>query len=243
MKHLLSSIGIGNADVDTILSKASFRRGEEVEAEVHVEGGETAQAIDGIEFGLATRYERDEGGYSYHVLTRFEMSGFDLEAGEQRIETVQFQIPEHTPLTVGRTRVWLETGLDIDWAVDPEDEDHLEIEPGARLEALFDALASMGFVFRDADCEWSGHKFTHELVQEFEFAASSGGYRGELDELEMICDRSGDDIEVFVEIDRRLDDILGEELNLDESNDFFRFDTTDSDEIRERLEAIVDRHL
>lgn len=146
MKRLLSSIGIGAATVDTILPQAAVRPGEAVELDVELSGGDSAQRIDGLYFVLKTAVDGED-----RVVTRASADeSFTIDPGEERTERVTFPVPVWTPVTRGGVRVWLETGADIDWAVDPSDSDDVTVAPGPHVAALFEAAADLGFEFVSA---------------------------------------------------------------------------------------------
>jgi len=153
MKRILARIGIGTATVDTVLPTTRLTQGDSVDAEVQMHGGSTDQDIDAIYFALETRY-RDEEGYRTTTLSRKRVTDpFTLDAEEERSINVTFEVPRETPVTMGKTEVWLDTGLDVEGALDPDDRDHVEVRPGPHLDALFDALEDLGFGFYTASCE------------------------------------------------------------------------------------------
>ncbi|GAM78591.1 hypothetical transcriptional regulator [Vibrio ishigakensis] len=43
---------------------------------------------------------------------------FTIESGEERTFEVELDVPLNTPITLGDSKVWLETSLDIDMAID-----------------------------------------------------------------------------------------------------------------------------
>ncbi|WP_435363909.1 sporulation protein [Haloarchaeobius sp. DYHT-AS-18] len=241
MKRVLSSVGIGSANVDTIFPKTSLTPGETVEATVEVEGGSAEQEIENMYFALMTRY-RTEDGYSQAVIDKFQVGqNFTIGEGERREETVDITVPYGTPLTMGNVKVWLKTGLDIDWAVDPKDTDHIEVRPDERMQALFDAVEALGFSFYSAEVEKAPFGRTQPYAQEFEFKPQSGEFRGKLDELEVICVPGQDSVTVMLEIDRR-GGVLSEWADTDESKARFTFSEPDRDSIRDQLETIVRQH-
>lgn len=119
MNRLLSSIGIGAATVDTLLPKTEFTPGETVEATVEMTGGNAEQEIDGLYFALLTRVDDEHVVVDQDEITE----SVSLAPGETRTLTTEVTVPPRTPVTEGECRVWLKTGLDISWAVDPNDED------------------------------------------------------------------------------------------------------------------------
>jgi len=128
MKRVLTSLGIGAATVDTVLP-TTLTAGESVDARVDVTGGNDSQEVDGIYFALETRYETDDSTGTAKIDTFRLADPFTIEPDEERSFTVSVDVPYHTPVTLGKTKVWLDTGLDIDWAVDPDDRDPSRSSP------------------------------------------------------------------------------------------------------------------
>ncbi len=209
MKKMLSRIGIGAAVVDAVLPKASFELGETFEVEVTVHGGAVDQEIQGIDLALLTIYKSNDT-YSTGIIEKVQSrQAFTIAPGEKKSFVVPLTIPYHSPLSLGSTKVWLKTGLDIEWSLDPKDKDDLEVLPDDRMRALFDAVQSLGFTLRYAHCESGGLKFTRPFVQELAFLPSASELRGRVNEMELICDCSKRQVNVLVEVDRRIGGLLG----------------------------------
>ncbi|RZH66541.1 sporulation protein [Natrinema altunense] len=241
MKGVLSSLGIGAATVDTVLP-TTLTAGESVDARVDITGGNDTQEIDGIYFALATRYKTDESTRTAKIETVRVGDSFTIEPDEERTRTVSIDVPAHTPVTMGTTSVWLDTGLDIDWAVDPDDRDALEIEPDPLRRALFDAVDSLGFVLRTAQCEATESLFSdHRFVQEFEFVPRSGPFAGDLDELEIVPLPADDGFELLLEVDRR-GGLLAERFDADERNERLSLRAGTEDDLEERLRVAIERN-
>lgn len=245
MSNMLSRIGIGAATVDTKLP-STVTAGESVEATIEVVGGNAEQEVDGVYLALETRYETDEGS-GIAVIDNHQLSeGFSIAPDEERSFEVTLQIPRETPITVGRTKVWVETGLDIDWALDPDDTDYLTVEPTDRMQAVFDALSSLGFDLRTARPEAApGGVFSTgaPFVQEFEFVPR-GSYRGDFDELEVLFEPTDDALGVRLEVDRRggmLTELSG--MDLDERFEQLSVTTTDAAEVEDQIRPILDQHV
>lgn len=136
-KKLLAAIGVGGASVDTRLLNASLQPGQTFEARIVLKGGEVSQSIAGLELALMTRVKVSDGDSSHfinHCLASWRISeGFELQAGEERELPFIGQLHPETPFTElpvrnNQCRVWLQTGLAIDYAIDPGDQDLLQIQ-------------------------------------------------------------------------------------------------------------------
>ncbi len=247
MKRMFSSVGIGSAKVDTILAENRFAPGDIIDAEVKITGGKVEQEIDDIYFSICATYEAevdDDKVTRVVVLDKFKASdSFVIGPGDVVELDVSLQLPFETPLSLGKTKVWVETGLDIDNAVDPGDKDHIEVIPGQLVGALFDSLQDLGFKLVEAECEAvSAFRGEQPFVQEFEFKPHGGPFRGKLDELEVVCFPAEDDVEVFMEIDRKargLGSFFSEMLDADESHVKFVFDTDDIPGLTDKINGII----
>ena len=244
MKKVLASIGIGNATVDTVLPSETVAPGETVDADVHITGGNATQEVGTIRFELETRYRTDDG-YREVDIDRFTLAeGLTIEPGQEETRSVSIDIPYATPVTVGGIDVWIETELDIDLAVDPEDRDYLDVRPTPRLQAVFDAMGELGFSLRSAECEADPHgRYTtgQRFVQEFEFRANAGRFRGALDEVELVARPGPDELTLFLEIDRR-GGLLSELAETDERKARTTIRSADLATVRKNLEDLIETH-
>jgi sporulation-control protein len=242
MKNILASIGIGNATVDTVLPSPTVRPGQTVDAEVRVEGGSAEQEVGAIRFEIETRY-RTEDGHREADVHRFTVTeDLTIEPDTDETFPVEIEIPYGTPVTMGNVEVWVETELDIDWAVDPEDTDYLDVQPSPRLQAAFDAMEQLGFSFHTAECEADPYgRYGGSFVQEFEFRPTSGPFRGDLDEVELVVRESAEELTLFVEVDRR-GGLLSELADTDETKTSTTVTEADAGRVREDLRGLLERH-
>jgi len=243
---ILSRVGVGSATVDTKVPER-VTAGESISGTVEIEGGSSEQAIDAIYFALETRYRRDEGS-STAVIDKFQLTdSFTIAAGAERTMAVEIDIPAWTPLTRGRTEVWIETGLDIDWALDPDDTDYLEVSPTDRMARVLDAVADLGFELKTAEPEAAPAVFPTDgrpYVQEFDFVPKDGPFRGDLDEIDIVFEPTADELAVYLEIDPR------ESITSELTDDAFKerveeIDVVDqsTDTVATELRRLLDRSL
>ncbi|AOX01934.1 MAG: sporulation protein [Moorea sp. SIO4G2] len=253
-KKLLAQVGIGAAKVDTRLYFDSLAPGEMVEGEVYITGGDVSQKIDDIYIYVVTEYLREEEDTAITeecILMQYRLSErFNLEAKEEIVIPFSFPLPEETPLTLTSQPVYLRTGLDIPIAVDPKDIDYIEVHPHPLMQAVFDALENLGFQLHEIDCQYNTHfGGRYPFVQEFEFRPM-GKYQGHLDELEIIFSLYSEDLEVFLEIDKRargFGGFLEEAFDLDER--YVQFQVTLDDlnlpmgELEGMIEEIIESQI
>ncbi|HLM46391.1 MAG TPA: sporulation protein [Myxococcaceae bacterium] len=251
--QLLASIGIGSAKVDTRLKGGQVRVGEQLEGTVHIQGGSTEQHIDNIYLHLMTQYTQEQNDQTVKVntvVTKWQLSSaFTIHAGESKQVPFAFTVPLNTPVSASRAPVWLQTGLDIDSAVDPGDSDRLQVLPHPHMQAVLDAVTSMGFQPKTVTNEYSSRLGRGlPFVQEFEFYPSSS-FRGSVKELELVFFIEPEGVEVIVEVDRRARGLTGlfeQALALDERKQRARFSKQElrmgSRHIAEQLSHIIERH-
>lgn len=238
MRRVLSSIGIGSATVDTILPRTEFHPGETVEATVEIEGGESDQDIEAITLQLVTGV----GGEDV-VLDTFEIPGtFTLATDESRAARTDVTLPPWTPITRGDQTVWLRTVLDIEWAVDPSDEDDIVVVPGPSLEALFEAVDDLGFSERTSSVEDVPWIDGQPFAQTFTFAPDDGPFRDDLDGLTVTPVLQDDGLRTVVVID---EDEAAEdrtEHDFDRQEVTVTFETDNAGMMRRRLKSTIERH-
>lgn len=238
MKRVLSSIGIGSATVDTILPGTELHPGETVEAIVEMEGGDSDQTIEAITLQLGTGVDGEDV-----VLDTFEIPGsFTLATDESRTARTDVTLPPWTPITRSDQSVWLRTVLDIEWAVDPSDEDAIDVVPGPYLEALFEAVDDLGFSYLTSSIEDVHRLDDHPFAQTFTFAADDGPFQDDLDGLTVTPVPQDDGLRTVVEID---EDEVAEDRT---GHDFDRHEVTvtfETDNVAmmgRRLKSTIERH-
>ncbi|WP_053366845.1 sporulation protein [Bacillus sp. FJAT-27245] len=249
---VLASVGIGGTKVDTKLERDTLVPGETVRGIVEITGGNIEQMIDSIYLSLNTTYQKESGDKKYNVamaIDRFKLSEpFVIRPNEKKELPFSFRLPLDAPVTIGRTKVWLSTGLDIKNAVDPTDTDYVRVLPNKGMSAILSAVEDLGFRLREADCEQVPYRLRRRLpfVQEFEYVPVSGRFRGRLDELEVVMfPGEGGEIEVLLQVDRRargLGGFLSEALSMDESNVRLLVTESDLPAVREKIQAVIQRY-
>lgn len=223
-KKTLASIGIGSARVDSVVQQEFLTPGENINVTIEVYGGSTPQEIENIDLKVYCRYfdeekvesnsndsshERTRKISKNYVLASWTLPySFTIESGQHRQFDVELILPLNTPVSIGDTKVWLETGLDISLAKDPTDKDMLTIRPDAMLDGIFAELEEQGLRIRQVECE-AATGFSLPFVQEFEFVPTTGPFHGLWRELEIVVHRHPEALELWFEIDRQKEGIGG----------------------------------
>ncbi len=215
-KKTLASLGIGSAKVDAVLHQDVLIPGESASLTIHVYGGATDQAIDHINVKLCCKYveevickdnrndaRRREKETRHFVLDAWQLPyAFTIKSGEEREFEVELAVPWNTPVTIGDSKVWLETSLDIASAIDPSDKDTLTVRPDEVMDGIFSELEEQGLRIRQVECE-AAKGFALPFVQQFEFVPTTGPYHGLVREVELLLYRDEQQLDMWVEIDRQ----------------------------------------
>ncbi|WP_442594177.1 sporulation protein [Neobacillus sp. D3-1R] len=249
---VFASVGIGAAKVDTKLEKDTLTLGEQVKGVVQIQGGNIEQKVDEIYLSLNTTYVKESDDKKYTVsaqIDRFRLvDSFTIQPNERKEIPFSFVLPNDTPISLGRTKVWVNTGLDIKSAVDPTDKDYIRVVPNPLMSGVFQAVEELGFRMREADCQQASYRLRKRLpfVQEFEFVPVSGPFRGRLDELELVFFTiSNDQMDIYMQVDRKargLAGFLSEALEMDETNIRISVSTNELPNLRSKLQAVIEKY-
>ncbi|WP_019155857.1 sporulation protein [Robertmurraya massiliosenegalensis] len=249
---MFASVGIGAAKVDTKLERDIVAPGEEVRGIVVIQGGKTEQSIDAIYLTLNTTYIKESDDKKYTKtgqVDKFKLTEpFIIRANERREIPISFRLPSDTPLTLGKTKVWVSTGLDIKNAVDPSDKDFIRVVPNHLMESVLNAVSDLGFRLRETECEEAPYKMRRRLpfVQEFEFVPITGAFRGRLDELELVFfPTSSEQLEIMMQVDRRargIGSLFAEALNMDETNVRLHVTSADIPTMQQKIHSVIKRY-
>lgn len=251
-KKLGASIGIGSAKVDTKLEKSAYEAGDQIRGEVEIYGGNVEQQINAIYLTLYTTYikEVDDNKYTANApIQKFKVSDpFTINENETKIIPFSFSIPLDVPITVGKTKVWVATELDIQSGVDSEDKDYIEIQPSKIASRVLEEVQQLGFKLRQVECQQASYKYrgNYPFIQEFEFVPTSGNFRGKLDELEVVfLTQSQSQVELLMQVDRKargLGGFLAEALDADETHVKMKVTQQDLHTFGEQLRQVISRY-
>lgn len=249
---MLASIGIGGAKVDTKLEKSEYTAGEIIRGQVEICGGNTEQQIDSIYLTVYTTYvrETDDRKFTDHAAVKKQKLNEPFKIGANEAKSIPFslELPIHTPITYGNTRVWVATGLDIKNAADPGDKDFIEVRPATLTAAILDEVGQLGFRLRQVECEQAPKRISSRLpfVQEFEFVPTSGPFRGRLDELEVIfLAQEKGQVELLIQIDRKakgFGGLLAEAFEMDETYVRLTVTSHEMPQLGEKLKQVIAKH-
>jgi sporulation-control protein len=259
--QMLSKVGIGAAKVDTHFSNPTLTPGETLRGNIWVKGGHAEQAINEINLNLmclytTTEHTTDAEGepesikvpQSHLLSTYFLGQSFLIQPGEQRNIPFEIPLPRHTPLSIGESQVWVDTHLDIDFALDQNDKDLVHVQPNALQQRLFDAMHELGFALHESDCEAAilMHNQPVPFVQEFEFKPTTPNLQRKFKEVELVFFPNDDgSLHVLLEIDRKTQGLMDRWLsafNWDEAPCHLRLYPNQIDQVRSLLNERIKAH-
>ncbi|GBF05663.1 Gram-positive sporulation control protein Spo0M-like protein [Deinococcus aerius] len=197
LKKMMAAVGVGGAAVDARVQNPAVRIGEDLTGVVVVRGGAIEQRIERLNLGLATRYKSDDSYVTHTLFSQPVVGGFEIRPGETREFPFRLTVPAGTPLTLPGTAVWLVTDADIAGAMDPGDNDPLQILPSREMEVVIAAADRLGFRLSSSEVEYHHGR----IVQELSFRPPYGQYR--ISELEMMMFPAAGGLDVILEVDRR----------------------------------------
>lgn len=212
-KKLKASLGIGSAKVDTILDEMSIFQGSTLRGHVQIKGGDVDQQIDAITLKLNTemKVEADDS-VSYQTFTIDQLKAvepFVIQPNEEKQVPFELKLHDETPITAvsalkNQCHVWVETTLDIGFAIDPRDRDYVEVKPLSVVSRVIRSIEQAGFTMVKADVEkgflrGNGFSSRSGIYQELEFR-NNGFISTKEIELSFILD--GAVVHCLVEIDR-----------------------------------------
>ncbi|MGP7815952.1 sporulation protein [Niallia sp. 01092] len=248
----LASVGIGAAKVDTVLHQQVLSPGSMVNGEIIIKGGNVQQNIDKIYLRVNATFEReaDDKKYTDTAVVDSFLAAKQLTIGvnEQKNIPFSFVLSPYTPLTMGKTKVWISTGLDIKNAIDPTDNDYLEVKANHLLSSLLNTVSELGFQLREVGCKAASFHERKQLpfLQELEYKPVTSPFYGRLDEIELLLLSIQENrLEILVQIDKKargLGGLFAEAFDMDER--FVRVTITDEEipVLKQKLYAIMDQH-
>lgn len=209
-RSLRRALGVGGPTVDTVLDDATTRPGQTLTGAIHLTGGEHDVDIERIVLTLVTR-----AGTRTAELARQEVAGgFRLPAGVPRQVPLRLDVPLRTPVThvygerVPGLAVGVRTDLEVAFAADPGDLDHVAVHPLPAEAAALEALRQLGFRFKSADVAQVFEFWTAPQYQAIATEVGVGFTTG-ADELELVLDgrlrtrhRRGETVDWAARIDR-----------------------------------------
>jgi sporulation-control protein len=231
LKSFLRAFGVGGPSIDAVLDTPRVEPGGALSGTLHIRGGDSNQTAAKATLELVARVEKKMGDEEYQadeVIAGVQLPG-PIQLGRDHSLPFRMELPAHTPVTAlgGHNLVWLRSGLDVPWAIDPSDKDALQVYPNQAQANVLQAMESIGFrlhkVDIDARSSWMGRKW----VQEFEFRPAGYG-RARYDEIELVFEgQRGHQLDVMVQLDRSARGLGGFLMEMSGTDESWRRVTVD----------------
>ncbi|MBA4602838.1 sporulation protein [Thermoactinomyces mirandus] len=181
----LTSLGIGAASVDTRLNQKPYYAGSPVEGVVFIRGGQADQQIDDIYLYLVVHYLKNHKKTSF-ILHNYQLSrAFTIHKNETKEIPFQIELPLVTPMSTGSYPVYLKTGLDIKMAIDPSDQDMIEVHPHPVVQKCLKQVEESEFILYQIYNQYDSGSKAHPFQQVFQFRPT-GRYHGFIDQLNLV---------------------------------------------------------
>ncbi|MGL4742703.1 MAG: sporulation protein [Sarcina sp.] len=254
LKNAMATVlGVGGSKIDTILDNRQIKIGDNVTGIIKIYGGQVEQQINGIILSVKTKIERESNDKKKMEKTTIQKVpiaiGRSVLPNENLEVPFSFKLNENCPISTFKFNTWIDTNLDIAKAIDSKDGDPIEVLPSYEMQNILTALSELGFRSREIENIPSIRKINNmSFIQEFEFIATKAPFRGRLDELEIVFSRNMYGYDLYLEIDRRANSIVGllaEKLNLDETKIRISIENRDLNNlnsIKEQLFNIIRTH-
>jgi len=251
LKKAMASIGIGSTRIDAILESSRVVVGDEINGKIVIRGGSVPQELDYINLYVMTRYEREFNDHTVvnNAVIQQHTIKLSTTINENEVKEIPFSfvLSNRAPISMGRTPIWINTGLEIKNAVDPTDHDSVEVLPSHNMQTVLNALEEMGFRLRKVKNEEARFYGAH-FIQNFEYVPTSEFY-GYLDELEVAFLAEKDYLELLMEVDRRargFGGMFAEAMDADESKVRIRLSNSDfargADYVKEQIRSTISRY-
>jgi sporulation-control protein len=240
-----ASAGIGNAKVDTKVNATKVKQGGLVTGEVLIVGGAVDQEINAVTLSVETSVLVEQDDRKFHQnlqLQRVKVSDtLTIRAKEEKILPFSFTLSYEAPMSIGKSEVWIDTGLDVSFAVDPKDKDYIEVAGTEAAEKVLAAIQQLGFTLKSAK-NIKSRQTKSGLVQEFEFYPGTD-FKKHFSELELIFLSDATGTTVYIEMDHKakgLGGLLAQALDMDESRLSIHFEKRDTASVSEVARELRD---
>ncbi|MBR8644598.1 sporulation protein [[Brevibacterium] frigoritolerans] len=118
------------------------------------------------------------------------------------------QLPYETPITIGDVSVWMKTEMDVTFALDPKDNDYINVFGNETVSSFLKAIESLGFYLNKVKNVPFKRSKTG-VFQEFEYKPKGGPFQRSLDEVEIGFVADAQSVDLFIEVDRKARGLSG----------------------------------
>ena len=151
-----ASIGIGAAKVDTKLGKRFIQTRRNGKRERVCPWQHHQQEINGLYIHVMTQVlrEQDDQCKSLDDVTLYKIKvsdAFVIAKGEEKVIPFSLQLPYETPITIGDVSVSMKTEMDVTFALDPKDNDYINVGENETVSSFLKAIESVRVLLEQSE--------------------------------------------------------------------------------------------
>ena len=210
INKIMANVGIGSASVDTIIENPRVCAGDKIKGYININGGTTPQKIDDIYLYVMTKLEKESNNIKLVTNDKIQQIVIPVSktiaVGENLRIPFDFILHNQTPITTIKTPVWIHTGLDIKSAVDPKDNDSLQICANPYFQIILDAIERLELVIYKVTNVEDFYYSNMPFLQEIEFRPT-GSLKYEIDNLKLMYILYETNIELIMDLNNTSDKI------------------------------------
>lgn len=217
---IISSLGIGSAKVNLVLDSEKLKPCSEVTGIAHIQGGIDDQYIDNIYIKIITQHKQIYSDSAHitsnipqrvnHVIQEISFPvNKTIMAGEKIEKPIEFVLDFETPMTISKSKVWIQTSLDIKNAVGSTDKHYVNVAPHLCVEKILNAIEELGFNLQEVKNEYFYYKKEGvPFVQYFKYVPLKD-FKEEFEELRIAFIINEETVHLLLEIDNMASGIKG----------------------------------
>lgn len=176
-QNLLYPFKADEVKTQTILTDESYYPGELMKGSVRIESKKNRQRVDSLYLKIFTQFEKKINGkkllVTYPISKNKLIQTIYVEPGVEQVIPFTIQLPLLTPLSVGNSKIWLQTELDFANRKDPSYQNELMVTPSSLYQSFFILCNEMGFRLKNSYCihNETAQMIAQPYVQIFVFAS------------------------------------------------------------------------
>ena len=214
INKIMANVGIGSASVDTVIENPRVIAGGEIKGYINIKGGKLPQKIDDIYLYVMTKVEKESNNIKFIGKEKFQELVLNvsstISSGENIKIPFSFLLNKQAPISTLKTPVWIHTGLDIKSALDPRDNDSLQVSAHPNFQTILNALQRLELVIYKITNVEDYYYSNMPFLQKIEFRPT-GSFKYELDNLILMYILYENHIELIMDVNKLDDEIALED--------------------------------
>jgi len=210
LNRIIASVGIGSVSVDTIIENPRICAGDEVRGYINIKGGKTPQEIENIYLYVMTKVEKESNNLKFVGKEKIQEIVIPVSRIVSFGDNIQFPfnfiLHKQAPISTIKTPVWIHTGLDIKSALDPKDNDSLQVCAGPYFQIILNALERLDLVIYKVINVEDYYYSNMPFLQEIEFRPT-GALKYEIDNLKLMYLLYENKLELILDVNNTSDKV------------------------------------